>query len=229
VALLAVTSVNAQSLRQEIEEQKKRQEQIDRDRREREEAEQKRLAQEQAERERKAREAQEKAERERIAREEAERICWEDHVRSGDDKFARALYSDAKTEYSLALACKLKPEGKDDDLRQKIKEATFLEDKHSADAFYDTGRYKEALQKYENAFASNQNDVYVKNRIETCKNNIRLVEEKRQEDERIAAEQRAQAQRKAKVKKVFVTIAAVAIVVGVGIYVLVKGKGKTGN
>ena len=93
--------------------------------------------------------------------------CYFEHLNKGNKFFANTQYSDAKTEYYLALECSDVPE--DNDLSKKIDDAgAALDSKQAADNYYNTGKYIEAKRKYEELRGFNPNDEYPVERIAAC-------------------------------------------------------------
>ena len=94
---------------------------------------------------------------------------WEEFWRKGTIYFDNTQYAEALIEYKKALICR--DVGKDSVLiNQKIKDAGLASDtKRRADDFFNTGKYVEALQKYEELLTLNPNAIYTKEQIQKCK------------------------------------------------------------
>ena len=104
--------------------------------------------------------------------------CYHQNRNEGNDFLAKAMYSEAKEKFTLALECTDKPV--DSDLEQRIEDVDmciFL--RRKADRAYSEGKYLEATDYYKEVLAVNVNDDYCKSRITDCdqayKNTCRKV------------------------------------------------------
>ena len=96
--------------------------------------------------------------------------CWREIWNKGNVFYDNTQYVEARAEYMNALRC---TDVKREDsvlINQKIKDADLASDtKRRADDFFNTGKYVEALQKYEELLTLNPNAIYTKEQIQKCK------------------------------------------------------------